>query len=126
MSSQFGGRLERLFGITGCRVDPGLTSVGFEQLGSKCRGASNGEQQVGRNLTITYVSNVSSTQEQVIQVEYDGEPEYFGGGPAGSERDVWYRLEDQEAVSVGSCVGWRFPFWDGGGYTPVKNCVVWN
>jgi translocation and assembly module TamB len=29
------------------------------------------EQQVARNLTITYVSNVSSTQEQVIQVEYN-------------------------------------------------------
>jgi len=29
------------------------------------------EQQVTRNLTITYVSNVSSTQQQVIQVEYN-------------------------------------------------------
>jgi translocation and assembly module TamB len=28
------------------------------------------EQQVTRNLTVTYVSNVSSTQQQVIQVEY--------------------------------------------------------
>ena len=28
------------------------------------------EQQIARNLTITYVSNVSSTQQQVIQVEY--------------------------------------------------------
>ena len=29
------------------------------------------EQQVTRDLTITYVSNVSSTQQQVIQVEYN-------------------------------------------------------
>ena len=29
------------------------------------------EQQIARNLTITYVSNVSSTQQQVIQVEYN-------------------------------------------------------
>ena len=29
------------------------------------------EQQVARNLTITYVSNVGSTQQQVIQVEYN-------------------------------------------------------
>jgi translocation and assembly module TamB len=28
------------------------------------------EQQIARNLTIMYVSNVGSTQEQVIQVEY--------------------------------------------------------
>ena len=29
------------------------------------------EQQVTRDLTVTYVSNVSSTQQQVIQVEYN-------------------------------------------------------
>jgi len=29
------------------------------------------EQQVTRDLTITYVSNVGSTQQQVIQVEYN-------------------------------------------------------
>ena len=29
------------------------------------------QQQVTRNMTITYVSNVGSTQEQVIQVEYN-------------------------------------------------------
>jgi translocation and assembly module TamB len=29
------------------------------------------EQQITRDLTITYVSNVSSTQQQVIQVEYN-------------------------------------------------------
>ena len=29
------------------------------------------EQQIAHNLTITYVSNVSSTQQQVIQVEYN-------------------------------------------------------
>jgi len=29
------------------------------------------QQQVTRNVTITYISNVGSTQEQVIQVEYN-------------------------------------------------------
>jgi len=29
------------------------------------------KQQIARDLTITYVSNVSSTQQQVIQVEYN-------------------------------------------------------
>ena len=29
------------------------------------------EQRVARNLTITYISNVTSTQQQVIQVEYN-------------------------------------------------------
>jgi translocation and assembly module TamB len=29
------------------------------------------EQQVARDLTITYITNVTSTQQQVIQVEYN-------------------------------------------------------
>jgi translocation and assembly module TamB len=70
ISSQLGGRLERLFGITRFRVDPGLAGVG--STGSQQNAASRVtvEQQIARNLTITYVSNVSSTQQQVIQVEY--------------------------------------------------------
>jgi len=71
VSSQLGGRLERLFGITRFRVDPGLAGVG--STGSQQSAASRitVEQQITRNLTITYVSNVSSTQQQVIQVEYN-------------------------------------------------------
>src|SRR5712692_3889976 len=71
ISSQLGGRLERLFGITRFRVDPGLAGVG--STGSQQNAASRVtvEQQITRNLTITYVSNVSSTQQQVIQVEYN-------------------------------------------------------
>jgi len=71
ISSQLGGRLERLFGITRFRVDPGLAGVG--STGSQQGAASRitVEQQIARNLTITYVSNVSSTQQQVIQVEYN-------------------------------------------------------
>src|SRR5438046_6056230 len=69
ISSQLGGRLERLFGITRFRVDPGLAGVG--STGSQQSAASRitVEQQITRNLTITYVSNVSSPQQQVIQVE---------------------------------------------------------
>ena len=70
ISSQLGGRLERLFGITRFRVDPGLAEVG--STGSENAAARvTVEQQIARNLTITYVSNVSSTQQQVIQVEYN-------------------------------------------------------
>jgi translocation and assembly module TamB len=70
VSSQLGGKLERLFGITRFRVDPGLTEVGSTS-GQNASARVTVEQQVARNLTITYVSNVSSTQEQVIQVEYN-------------------------------------------------------
>ncbi|HKE35496.1 MAG TPA: translocation/assembly module TamB domain-containing protein [Candidatus Acidoferrum sp.] len=71
ISSQVGGRVERLFGITRFRVDPGLTGVGSTSSGQNAGARVTVEQQIARNLTITYVSNVSSTQEQVIQVEYN-------------------------------------------------------
>jgi len=71
ISSQVGGRLERLFGITRFRVDPGLAGVGSTGSGQNAASRVTVEQQIARNLTITYVSNVSSTQQQVIQVEYN-------------------------------------------------------
>jgi translocation and assembly module TamB len=70
ISSQLGGRVERLFGITRFRVDPGLAGVATTSAGQNAAARITVEQQVTRNLTVTYVSNVSSTQQQVIQVEY--------------------------------------------------------
>jgi translocation and assembly module TamB len=71
ISSQLGGRLERLFGITRFRVDPGLAGVGSSGSEQNAAARVTVEQQFTRNLTITYVSNVSSTQQQIIQVEYN-------------------------------------------------------
>jgi translocation and assembly module TamB len=71
VSSQLGGRLERLFGITRFRVDPGLATLGSPVSEQNAGARVTVEQQIARNLTITYVSNVGSTQEQVIQVEYN-------------------------------------------------------
>jgi translocation and assembly module TamB len=71
ISSQLGGRVERLFGITRFRVDPGLATVGSTGAEQNAAARITVEQQLTRNLTITYVSNVSSTQQQVIQVEYN-------------------------------------------------------
>ncbi|MGB7281553.1 MAG: translocation/assembly module TamB domain-containing protein [Candidatus Acidiferrum sp.] len=71
VSSQLGGRLERLFGITRFRVDPGLAEVGSTASSQNAAARVTVEQQVTRDLTITYVSNVGSTQQQVIQVEYN-------------------------------------------------------
>ena len=69
VSSQVGGRLEKLFGITNFRVDPALTTVGSTNQNAAARVTV--QQRVTRNMTITYVSNVGSTQEQVIQFEYN-------------------------------------------------------
>jgi translocation and assembly module TamB len=71
VSSQVGGRLEKLFGITNFRVDPALTTVGSTGSNQNAAARVTVQQQVTRNITVTYVSNVGSTQEQVIQVEYN-------------------------------------------------------
>jgi translocation and assembly module TamB len=71
ISSQLGGRVERLFGITRFRVDPGLTSVAASSSGQNAAARVTVEQQVTRNLLVLYESNVTSTQQQVIQIEYN-------------------------------------------------------
>ena len=71
VNSKVSGSLERLFGITRFRVDPGLTELGSTGSEQNAAARVTVEQQIAHNLTITYVSNVSSTQQQVIQVEYN-------------------------------------------------------
>ena len=57
--------------ITNFRVDPALTTVGSTGSNQNAAARVTVQQRVTRNMTITYVSNVGSTQEQVIQVEYN-------------------------------------------------------
>ena len=67
ISSQLGGRIERLFGITKFRVDPFLAGTASEQ---NAAARITIEEQVGKALTVTYSTNAASQQEQVIQVVY--------------------------------------------------------
>jgi translocation and assembly module TamB len=67
ISSQLGGRVERLFGISRFRVDPFLAGTSTEQ---NAAARITIEQQVTHDLTITYSTNATSNQQQVIQVEY--------------------------------------------------------
>ena len=67
ISSQLGGRIEHLFGITNFRVDPFLAGTTTEQ---NAAARVTIEKQVTRDLVVTYSSNATSNQYQVIQVEY--------------------------------------------------------
>jgi translocation and assembly module TamB len=68
ISSSLGGQIERLFGISHFRVDPFLSGTATE---SNAAARVTVEQQVTHDLTITYSSNASTTnQYQLIQVEY--------------------------------------------------------
>ena len=67
ISSGLGGRIEKLFGITHFRVDPFLAGTATE---SNAAARVTIQQQVTRDMTVTYSSNTSSSQYQLIQVEY--------------------------------------------------------
>lgn len=67
ISSQISGRIERLFGVSRFRIDPFLAGTGTEPNASA---RITIEQQVTRDLVITYITNVSSNQQQVVQIEY--------------------------------------------------------
>jgi len=68
ISSGLGGPIERLFGISHFRVDPFLSGTATE---SNAAARVTVVQQVTHDLTITYSSNAStSNQYQLIQVEY--------------------------------------------------------
>lgn len=67
ISSQIGGRIERLFGVSRFKVDPFLAGTGSEQ---NAPARITIEQQLTRDLVVTYITNVTSAQQQVIQVEY--------------------------------------------------------
>ena len=68
ISSGLGGRIEHLFGISHFSVDPFVAETSTE---SNAAARVTIEQQVGRELTITYSTNAAtSNQYQLIQVEY--------------------------------------------------------
>jgi translocation and assembly module TamB len=67
ISSQLGGRVERLFGISHFRVGPSVAGLTTQQ---NSIASVTIEQQVSRGLVITYITDVTTTQYQVIQIEY--------------------------------------------------------
>jgi translocation and assembly module TamB len=73
ISSQLGGRVQRLFGVRHFSVDPDYIAAtsATQNPGARVTIA----EQFSRNLVITYSTDVTSTQEQVIQIEYTVRPD---------------------------------------------------
>ena len=60
------GRLQRFFGVSRIRIDPRLTGVE-----NNPQTQLTLEQQVSRDVTFTYITNLSRTQEQIVRVEWN-------------------------------------------------------
>jgi translocation and assembly module TamB len=68
ISTGVGGRIEHLFGISSFRVDPFVAGTATE---SNAAARVTIQEQVTHDLSITYSTNASSNQYQLIQVEYE-------------------------------------------------------
>jgi translocation and assembly module TamB len=67
ISSEVGGRIAQLFGISRLQIDPFVGGIGTE---SNAAARLTIEQRITPNLTVTYATNATSSAEQVIQIEY--------------------------------------------------------
>jgi len=66
LNAQLNSGLQRFFGSTRVKIDPTLTGV--ENLP---QARLTWEQQVSKDITLTYITNLNRTQEQVVQIQWD-------------------------------------------------------
>lgn len=59
-------RVQKLFGVSHFKISPNL---GGPEINTNAQVSI--EQQVSRNITLTYVTNLSQSQQQIIQMEYN-------------------------------------------------------
>jgi translocation and assembly module TamB len=65
------GRLSKLFGITNVRIDPFV-----QNLSNSRQARLTLEQQISRDITVTYVTNLAQTSEQIFRFEWSFNPQY--------------------------------------------------
>ncbi len=71
VSEQLSNRLQRFFGSSRVKIDPTVTGV--DTLPSA---RLTLEQQVSRDVTLTYTTNLNRTQEQIVRLQWDLNPQW--------------------------------------------------
>lgn len=66
LNAAVSSRMQKLFGVASVRVDPNFVGV----LGQSTARVTV-EQQVGRNVTLVFATNVNTTAQQLLQAQYD-------------------------------------------------------
>ena len=59
-------RLQRFFGVSRLKIDPQLTGV--ENIP---QARLTLEQQISKDITLTYITNLARTQEQIYRIQWD-------------------------------------------------------
>lgn len=65
VASSVTNRLQRFFGVTRIKIDPQLTG-----LDNIPQARLTLEQQVSKDITLTYITNLARTQEQIVRIEW--------------------------------------------------------
>jgi len=66
LAAPVAGRLQRFFGVSRIKIDPQLTG-----LGNNPEAQLTLEQQISRDITLTYVTNLAQEQQQLVRVEWN-------------------------------------------------------
>ncbi|MFB3776955.1 MAG: translocation/assembly module TamB domain-containing protein [Bryobacteraceae bacterium] len=66
LAAPVANRLQRFFGVSRIKIDPKLTG-----LGNNPEAQLTLEQQISRDITFTYVTNLAQEQQQLIRVEWN-------------------------------------------------------
>ncbi|MBL8177121.1 MAG: translocation/assembly module TamB domain-containing protein [Bryobacterales bacterium] len=66
LSAGVGGRLQRFFGVSRVKIDPQL--VGLD---TTPQARLTIEQQISRDITLTYVTNLTGTLQQLVRLQWD-------------------------------------------------------
>jgi translocation and assembly module TamB len=66
ITAQLSSRLQRFFGASRVKIDPAITGVEYLP-----QARLTVEQQVSNDVTLTYITNLNRTEEQIVEVEWD-------------------------------------------------------
>ena len=66
IAAPISGRLQRFFGVSRLKIDPLLTGVNAVP-----QARLTLEQQISKDITLTYVTNLAQANQQLVKVEWD-------------------------------------------------------
>ena len=66
VAAPISGRLQRFFGVSRLKIDPQLTGINAVP-----QARLTVEQQVSRDVTLTYITNLAEANQQIVRVEWD-------------------------------------------------------
>jgi translocation and assembly module TamB len=73
LTSSMNNRLQKFFGVTRLKIDPQLTG-----LDNIPQARLTLEQQLSKDITLTFITNVARTSEQIVRIQWDFTREWSG------------------------------------------------